>query len=574
MADERQKSIEDARRIGRFDAIVVGGGINGIGVFRELALQGLKVLLVERGDFCSGCSAAPSRMIHGGLRYLENGEFSLVRESLHERDALLANAPHMVRPLPTTIPVTSTFSGMLNAAAGFFAGRGKPARRGALPVKLGLSLYDWVTRKNRLLPKHAFRSAADTFRMWPDLMRDLRYSASYHDAWISYPERLGIELILDAASENSEAIALNYAEIARAGDVFAVTDVLTRDKFEVSARLVINATGAWLDETARQLSAGSQSHGRLVSGTKGSHLIIDSPALFKALGGHMMFFENTDGRVCIVFPYLGKVLAGSTDIRIDTPRRVRCEDEERDYILGALRLLFPAIAIAPDEVVFSYSGIRPLPQSDHAFTGRISRGHSTIRMDGAPPQLCMVGGKWTTFRAFAEQTADMALEELGAARVLDTLSLPICGGAGMPSEPEMLEAELVERFGIDQSRACHLVDLYGTRARVVMTFCSARNDDIALDAATPITQAEIAFLIRHECALRLSDLVLRRTPLAITGVLNHNHIEKIAACAALELGWSDQRRADEVRDLIEELEAYYGVTRTMLERRNQPRSKQ
>ncbi|MAM10404.1 MAG: glycerol-3-phosphate dehydrogenase [Rhizobiaceae bacterium] len=571
MADERQKSIEYARRIGRFDAIVVGGGINGIGVFRELALQGLKVLLVERGDFCSGCSAAPSRMIHGGLRYLENGEFSLVRESLHERDALLANAPHMVRPLPTTIPITSTFSGMMNAAAGFFAGRGKPARRGALPVKLGLSLYDWVTRKNRVLPKHAFRSAADTFRMWPDLTPDLRYSASYHDAWISYPERLGVELILDATSENAEAIALNYAEIAPVGDVFAVTDILTTERFEVSARLVVNATGAWLDETARQLSAGAQRHGRLVSGTKGSHLIIDSPALLKALGGHMMFFENTDGRVCIVFPYLGKVLAGSTDIRIDTPQRVRCEDEERDYILDALKLLFPAIAITPDDVVFSYSGIRPLPQSDHAFTGRISRGHSTIRMDGAPPQLCMVGGKWTTFRAFAEQTADVALEELGVARVCNTRSLSIGGGAGMPTEPEVLEAELVDRFGIEGSRARHLVDLYGTRARAVMTFCGARDDDIALDAATPITQAEIAFLIRHECALRLSDLVLRRTPLAITGVLNHNHIEKIAACAAVELGWSDQHRADEERDLIDELEAYHGVTRTMLERRTQPR---
>ncbi|WP_180901683.1 glycerol-3-phosphate dehydrogenase/oxidase [Martelella soudanensis] len=572
MTDEREKRIEEVRRIGRFDAIIVGGGINGIGVFRELALQGLKVLLVERGDFCSGCSAAPSRMIHGGLRYLENGEFSLVRESLLERDALLANAPHMVRPLATTIPITSVFSGLMNAAAGFFAGRGKPARRGALPVKLGLSLYDWVTRKNRVLPTHRFRNAAETFRIWPELTRELRYSASYHDAWISYPERLGIELILDA--RNPAAIALNYAEIAPTGDTFTITDTLTQSTAEISARLVINATGAWLDETARLLSSGSESRERLVSGTKGSHLIIDSPPLFKALGGHMMFFENTDGRVCIVFPYLGKVLAGSTDIRIEKPERVRCEDAERDYIIGALKLLFPRIAITPDDVVFSYSGIRPLPESDQAFTGRISRGHSTVRLEGAPPQLCMVGGKWTTFRAFAEQTADMALEELGVTRSRETRFLAIGGGAGMPAEPETLEAELVERFGIDRSRARHLVDLYGTRSRAVMKFCSARADDIALDDTTMITEAEIAFLIRHEFAARLSDLVLRRTPLAITGVLNDDHIEKITARAAAELGWSDQRRGGEVRDLLDELEAYYGVTRTMLERRTQRRRNQ
>jgi len=138
MPEQRDENLEQIRRDGAFDVIVVGGGINGIGVFRELALQGLRVLLIERWDFCSGCSAAPSRMIHGGLRYLENGEFDLVRESLRERDALLVNAPHMVRPLGTTIPITSLLSGLLNAAAGFLGLSSRPASRGALPIKIGL----------------------------------------------------------------------------------------------------------------------------------------------------------------------------------------------------------------------------------------------------------------------------------------------------------------------------------------------------------------------------------------------------------------------------------------------------
>src|SRR5687767_4150083 len=152
MPKSRHESFEVLGADGLFDAIVVGGGINGIGVFRELALHGLSVLLVERNDFCSGCSAAPSRMIHGGLRYLENGEFGLVRESLRERDALLLNAPHMVRPLPTTIPINSVLSGTLNAVVGFLGGRSRPERRGVFPVKMGLLLYDWVTRQRRLTP--------------------------------------------------------------------------------------------------------------------------------------------------------------------------------------------------------------------------------------------------------------------------------------------------------------------------------------------------------------------------------------------------------------------------------------
>ncbi|WP_404401432.1 glycerol-3-phosphate dehydrogenase/oxidase [Pelagibacterium halotolerans] len=571
MPESRDDIVESARRTGDFDVIVVGGGINGIGVFRDLALQGLRVLLVERNDFCSGCSAAPSRMIHGGLRYLENGEFGLVRESLRERDALLLNAPHMVRPLPTTIPIASRFSGLLNAAVSFFGGKSRPAQRGALPVKIGLALYDWVTRKRRLMPTHEFRGAEATFARWPGLTPHLRFSATYYDAWISHPERLGLELVLDAARENRSAVALNYAEIARVGDGFEITDTISGERFAATARIVVNATGAWIDDTGRALS-GAELPERLVSGTKGSHLILDNPVLHDALGGHMIFFENADGRVCIVFPYLGKVLAGSTDIRVDAPTRVRCEDDECDYILTSLGRIFPGIPLDPGQVVFSYSGIRPLPMSDHDFTGRISRGHSTVRVEGTPPQLCMVGGKWTTFRAFAEQTADAVLAELGVARVHDTLALPIGGGGGMPEDPGVLERDLAGTFGISAVRAAHLVNAYGTRARAVLAFCIPRPDDVSLDGATEITAAEIAFLVQHERALRLGDLVLRRTDLAITGVLNANHITRIGEVAAAELGWTGDRLAREVADLTAELETYYGVSPAMLEDRTHSRS--
>jgi glycerol-3-phosphate dehydrogenase len=568
MPEQRDNNLDKLRNARTLDVIVVGGGINGIGVFRDLALNGLSVLLVERHDFCSGCSAAPSRMIHGGLRYLENGEFGLVRESLRERDALLVNAPHMVRPLPTTIPINSVLSGTLNAVVGFLGGKSRPAQRGLFPVKMGLLLYDWVSRQRRLTPRHVLRNAAETARQWPRLTRELRYSATYHDAWISHPERLGVELILDAQREAPSAIALNYADIARDGATFSVRDRLTGERIEVTTRLVINATGAWLDETNRHLAGPKRPYEPFVSGTKGSHLIIDNAALLEALNGHMIFYENSDGRICIVFPYLGNVLAGSTDIRVSAVTRVRCETEERDYILDSLRLVFPDIRVAPTDVVFSFSGIRPLPKSDHDFTGRISRGHFVERLDGTPPQLCMVGGKWTTFRAFAEETADAAMKELCRPRLKSTFGLSIGGGANFPSEPASYIRKISAEYDVSPERAAHLVDSYGTRAESVAEFCRSYPDETALDHHTCITIGEIAFLIRGEFATSLGDLVLRRTTLAIGGRISARHIARIAEIAAAELGWDSGRREKEITDFVSELEAYYGVTPAMLAARS------
>lgn len=567
MPDQRTVILDTIRRNGAFDVVVVGGGINGIGVFRELALQGLRVLLVERNDFCSGCSAAPSRMIHGGLRYLENGEFGLVQESLRERDALLANAPHMVRPLPTTIPIRSVFSGLMNGAAGFLGLSETPSSRGALAIKAGLALYDWTTRKRRVLPRHSFRSARATFAQWPALDPKLRFSATYYDAWISYPERLGIELLLDTARLVSDCLALNRAEIARVGSAFELTDTAGGERFVVTAKAIVNATGAWLDSAIARLDASEKPAAPLVEGTKGSHLILDNEPLCQALGGHMIFFENADGRVCIMFPYLGKVLVGSTDIRVSEAGRVRCEPAEAEYILAAARLVFPSIPVHASDVVFTYSGIRPLPKSDHAFTGRISRGHSVHRIAGDIPQFCMIGGKWTTFRAFAEQAADEVLAELGRERLSGTLTLPIGGGLGFPADPASLAAELAGEFAISSERAAYLVDRYGCGARDVILFCLGRPDDTRLDGRTETTAAEIVYLIRHEFVTGLSDLVLRRTSLAIAGDISMGSIDRIADALAAEHGWTHQRRDDEIENLIAELDTYHGVSQEMLDQR-------
>ncbi|MGA0617097.1 glycerol-3-phosphate dehydrogenase/oxidase [Paracoccus sp. KR1-242] len=563
MSRTRADEIESLRRDSHFDVLVVGGGINGIGVFRELALQGLRVLLVEREDFCSGCSAAPSRMIHGGLRYLENGEVGLVRESLAERDNLLRNAPHLVHPLPTTVPVASRFSGLSNAVAGIFGGKGKPAPRGIVPVRLGLMLYDLITRRNRLLPRHRSHSATETRRLWPELTPEARWSATYHDAWISHPERLGIELILDTARDAPQSVALNYASVAPGAPGFILTDGESGASLPFTARLVVNATGAWLDRTIAEL--GGRQDGPLVSGTKGSHLILDNPALFSALNGHMIYFENADGRVCITFPYLGRVLAGSTDIRVDRPGRTRCDEAEAEYILASLRLIFPGIALGPGQIVFSYSGIRPLPTSNHDFTGRISRGHFIRRIAGKVPQICMVGGKWTTFRAFAQQVADEVLAELRQPRRQPTQDLSIGGGRDHPGA-ERLARALQEGFAIPAPRAQRLAAVYGTRARDLLAHC---RDDDPLAPNCPLSRAEVVWIAAQERLEHLSDLVLRRSDLAITGVLDARMIDAAAGVLAEAKGWDAPRRAAEVAAIIDELARFHGVSHATLTERSE-----
>lgn len=552
MPETRQQRIDRIARDAAFDVIIVGGGINGIGVFHDLAHQGLRVLLVEMNDFCSGCSAAPSRMIHGGLRYLENGEISLVRESLVERDRLLRNAPHLVRPLPTTVPIERLTSGLANAALNFLGFTGRPRPRGAVPIKLGLMLYDSITRAGRVLPRHKFRGRAATQSAFPALRPSIRFSATYYDAWISHPERLGIELIGDAMARNPQAEALNYARLTQADGGLVLTDDETGQTLPVTARLIVNATGAWIDESAATL--GAQLNERLVSGTKGSHLILENPALMAALNGQMIYFEHGDGRVCIVFPYLGRVLAGSTDLRVNTAGRTACSPEERDYILGALQELFPGIPIAAGQIVYSYAGIRPLPVSDADFTGRISRGHTVRRLHGVVPQIGMVGGKWTTYRAFAEETVDMVLGDLGLARKTSTRDVPIGGGAGFT---DGLAADLASSHALIAERAAHLADLYGARAALVADFCP--RDDHPLPGV-PMTEGEVVWAVRHEQALHLADVLQRRSPLAIRGLLSLALIDAAARAMGSELGWSEAQTQDEITRFLSDLATWHGVT--------------
>src|SRR5581483_9829403 len=353
--------------------LIVGGGINGIGAFRDLALNGVDVLLIDRADFCSGASAASSHMAHGGIRYLENGEFRLVREAVGERNRLIQNAPHLVRPLPTTVPIFKFFSGLFNAPLKFLHLLDKPSERGALVIKVGLMLYDAYTGKNRIVPRHQFLNRADSLTRWKELNPHIINTATYYDGAILQPERLGLELILDAEAENPNARAINYMSlVSGSGDTLLLRDELADTVYEVRPRLVVNAAGPWIDFANHSLGLST----RFIGGTKGSHLVLDHPELRAAIGDHEFFFENKDGRIVLIFPLYDRVLIGTSDIPIENPDEARCTDEEVDYFLEMVARVFPSMKVTRDHIVFRFSGVRPLAASHAKTTGQITRDHT------------------------------------------------------------------------------------------------------------------------------------------------------------------------------------------------------
>ncbi|MBY5568896.1 glycerol-3-phosphate dehydrogenase/oxidase [Rhizobium leguminosarum] len=571
---KRQEILDGLRQSPKVDVCIIGGGINGISVFRELSLQGLNVLLVEKHDYCSGASSALSRMVHGGLRYLENGEFKLVQESLVERDRLLRNAPHYVAPLPTTVPVFDIFSGLGNGIVRFLGLSRRPSRRGAVAIKAGLSIYDFLTRKRALMPRHQFRGRRSTLAKWPALNPDIKSSATYFDAWVSHPERLGIELLRDGLSTKFGAMALNYAELQRTEDgQYRVEDQIGGASVAVKPALIINATGGWIDIANQTLFSPEGRPAPLMGGTKGSHLIVDNADLRDALADHMIYYENEDGRICILFPYLGKVLVGSTDIRVDDPETVRCEADERDYILQSLAFVLPDIAIRPEQIVFQFSGVRPLPASTDSFTGRIPRNHFCTVVepkDGGPPVLCMIGGKWTTFRSFGELAADMALKRLGRRRRVATTDRPIGGGQAFPANVPVWLAQVAASKGLSVRRMAELFARYGTDAEAVAGFIASGPDAVLPHAG--YSMRELQFLIREEAVEHLDDLLLRRTTLAVSGELSVEMMDAVLDLLAQEKHWTLAHRTRERDRFLTLLTERHGVDEDMLSARNEPRS--
>ena len=541
--------------------LVIGGGINGAATFRELALQGIDVTLIERGDYMSGASAASSHMIHGGIRYLENGEFRLVREAVQERNRLLKTAPHYVKPLQTTIPIFSTFSGITAAPLRFLTHKqSTTTERGALLIKVGLVLYDSFSRDGGSVPRHQFHGRRKSLADQPALNPNLKYTATYYDAAMNNPERLGLDVLLDGVVAGGRSAnyveAIGAAKSAQGDGGVLVRDRLSGEEFVLTADVIVNTTGPWTDLTNDALGTPTT----FMGGTKGSHIVLDNPELFAATKGRELFFENDDGRIVLICPIKGRVLVGTTDVDAD-PRDPMIEtDDDTEYFFKLVSHIFPNVAIDRSQIIFTYAGIRPLPRHDDETPGFVSRDYRIEKgRFGGSPLLSLVGGKWTTFRAFGEHMTNEVLALLKRERTTFTTTLAIGGGAGFPTSETARNAWIHSHATVvNRSRVAQLLTRYGTRAIDVIAAIGA-GVDAPLRTTDLYTTAELDYLARSESVVHLDDVLLRRTDLAFTGAVTSELIEEFAAVVGESLGWTQEQRAHEIDTTRSTLTTLHGI---------------
>lgn len=533
------------------EVLILGGGVNGTSLMRDLALQGVNSILVDKDDFTAGASSKSSRMIHGGLRYLENAEFKLVKEAVIERNRLLRDAPQYVEPLKTSIPIDSWFAGLLKSPMVFLRLPVSVGGRGAFIVKMGLSFYDFITRNRRQTPCHYLLSKENSLKEIPGLRDDIVCTATYWDAWISQAERLCIEMIEEATIENPSCRAINYVSTQKTGpDSVTITDQITGEQITLKPKIVVNATGAWVDFANKSL--GVDSH--FMGGTKGSHLVIDNKQLYEALGDRMVYYEHSDGRICIVFRFMDKIIMGSTDIRVENPDDAECDENEVEYMISSLKGVFPQLTISRNDIVFKFCGVRPLPASGLDYTSRVSRSHRLAVTEPDSERkfkiYSMIGGKLTTFRAFAEETADKILADLQKTRKISTEDRHYLGATNYPTDDSAKKAwieRVAKANNLTNQRVTDLLNRYGTLAEKI-----APTDNRPITTLSDYSIGEIEYIAQNECIRHLSDLVRRRSIITILGKSSEPALAELANIAGKILSWDQQRRDEEVKIALKE----------------------
>jgi glycerol-3-phosphate dehydrogenase len=526
----------------QFDVIVIGAGINGAGIARDAAMRGLRVLLLDQGDLGGGTSSWSTRLIHGGLRYLEHGEFGLVRESLREREALLKISPHLVRPLQMLAPIY------------------KNARRGMWTIRVGMIAYDALSFDKKL-PRHRMLSREQTLKRVPGVRSEgLEGAAVYFDAQVEFAERLVLENVLSAVEHGAKIIT--YARVdqilVEAGKAFGVkfTRVQSRlntgtagvspadrtlnssnERHSVPAKVIINAAGPWVDELLAQ--ANSETSPRLIGGTKGSHIIV---APFAGAPDIAIYVEaETDRRPFFIIPWNGNRLIGTTDIRYEGDLdQVEIESAEIDYLLRETNRVIPEANLTREQVLYTYSGVRPLPFAGNKDEQSITRKHFIRPHPRVENLFSIVGGKLTTYRSLAEQTVDLVFKELGRrspACVTDQEPLP--GAAGREFEAFSKD---FKRLGLSEATGDRLLRIYGTRASVIMELL-ANDASLAevFDSESGAIAAEVVLAFQHELAQTLSDCLLRRTMVGLNSSCGLDAVEAAASIGRKHLGWSESR---------------------------------
>ena len=514
-----------------FDAIVIGAGINGAGVARDAAMRGLKVLLLDKGDIASGTTSWSTRLIHGGLRYLEHGEIGLVRESLRERERLLHIAPHLVKPLPLMIPIY------------------KQSRRGALSIRAGMIAYDLLSF-DKTFEHHHMISRAETLRRARGINAEgLRGAAIYYDAQVEYAERLVLENARSAQEHGAQV--LTYARV----DEFIIeeksvrgvklTDLLDGGIHIARAAVTVNVSGPWVDEV---LSRTTRHLNRMIGGTKGSHIVVEK---FSGAPVDALYVEaREDGRPFFIIPWNKLYLIGTTDIAYNGDLDcVSANEFEIEYLIRETNRVIPSAQLTRDSILYTYSGVRPLPYLSKADPSSVTRRHF-IR-DHAPALagfVSIVGGKLTTYRNLSEQVVDLIFRKLKR-------KSPPCKTAQVKLPGAMSEefAAFCRRFkagsGLTAASAERLLRIYGTRASEVVEMATEDSElRQPFNPATGAIGAEVLFSFQREMAETLTDCLMRRTMIGLDASVGLDAVEAAARIAQKYLGWDERRAAREINE--------------------------
>lgn len=474
------------------DLLIVGGGINGAGIARDAAGRGLKVTLVEQSDLAAGTSSASTKLIHGGLRYLEFFEFRLVRESLIERERLLRIAPHLVRPMQFILPHV-------------------PGLRPRWQIRFGLFFYDYFSGRRTLQPSRSVRVAAGSYGA---LRAGIDHAFAYSDCWVD-DSRLVVLNAMDAAQRGASInTRTRFVSAAVESGIWRARCVNQRtgESQDIRARAIVNAAGPWVDQVLRSLPAARVDvQVRLV---KGSHIVV--PRLYD--GAHAFMLQNPDGRIVFAIPFEKDcTLVGTTDVPFTgDPAHVRISDEEVRYLCDTINSYFQR-SIAPGDVRWTYAGVRPLWDDAAASASRVTRDYRIELVETAehPPLLSIFGGKLTTYRRLAETVLGKLQRPIGGSTRSWTHRAALPGGDLPGADFERFLIEVKKRWAfLSEDAARRLARAYGTRIEKILGTATTLAD-LGEHYGAGLTEAEVEYLTANEWALTDEDILWRRTKLGL-----------------------------------------------------------
>jgi len=520
-----------------FDVCVIGGGATGSGCALDAQLRGLRTALVDAGDFAGATSSASTKLAHGGVRYLQQafaeldfGQFQVVQEALRERALMLQNAPHLAHPRQFLVPCFSKTAGLYYAA--------------------GLKLYDWIAGRAGLGASRLL-SRAQALEVLPAMARDgLRGAVSYFDGQFD-DTRFGLSLVKsfsEAGGENANYVNVVGFEKDRNGRLAAVlaVDSFTGSHLRVAARAFVNATGPYSDHLR---SLGTPDATARLTASKGVHILLPLPGDMK----HALLIPKTeDGRVIFAIPWLGRLLVGTTDEEVKPDQPLTVSRAEAEYLLRHLNR-YSSLQYSIADVISAFSGVRPLVRAKHARqTKKLVRSHE-IEVDAGSGLISILGGKWTTYRAMAEDTIDRVQKQLGGSGSSMTHHHLLAGAAGYHSE---YWRGLTSEYGLAEDSARHLSQKFGTEAAAVLALAKQNIEmkEPIVQGAAPI-RAEVVYCAREEMAVTIEDVLARRIGLQnFSWALSTEAAEVVATLLGRELGWPPEQTSRAVEDYVSKIE--------------------